>query len=317
MSHIDWITPKLTQITEQQVLLLREVEKLQSNVSRLSASEGASQRRHTTAEVMTAEGYRRSLQGRAASMPMAPGHVDPTNELGLLKQYVANLHQKHHQGMVALQEIVDGTQQSVHELYLKQAELEDAVETCRLQRQKTPLPSSAPSEEGSAGVTPAQLERRLREVILDIKWGLLDAVKEVSPREATEDDEEEGDYYANKSHVRERQFLATPPSALATDFSQKFQLLALSTTPLQQTTQKAISTNSEAVDEIIANVDEAIKNILSRIEVLEVYSPHQQSVAARPPLLGLELEDLRDTDGVRTYGKLVFGKGFSRDPGGG
>lgn len=38
--------------------------------------------------------------------------------------------------------------------------------------------------------------------------------------------------------------------------------------------------------------DDALHDVRSRVEVLEVYAPHHHAVASRPPLLGVELEDV-------------------------
>lgn len=46
------------------------------------------------------------------------------------------------------------------------------------------------------------------------------------------------------------------------------------------------------------SLEEDVEELKSRVEVLEVYAPHHRAVAARPPLLGLELSDEKGV-GVR------------------
>ncbi|KPA82917.1 hypothetical protein ABB37_02669 [Leptomonas pyrrhocoris] len=40
------------------------------------------------------------------------------------------------------------------------------------------------------------------------------------------------------------------------------------------------------------HADEQLRDVAARLEVLEVYAPHRYAVAARPPVLGVELEDV-------------------------
>ncbi|KAK7197950.1 hypothetical protein NESM_000749700 [Novymonas esmeraldas] len=43
-----------------------------------------------------------------------------------------------------------------------------------------------------------------------------------------------------------------------------------------------------------ARTDDELHDVRARLEVLEVYAPHRYAVTARPPLLGVELEDVRE-----------------------
>lgn len=66
----------------------------------------------------------------------------------------------------------------------------------------------------------------------------------------------------------------------------------------------------------LSDIEKQLHDALSRLEVLEVYAPHQYAVATRPPLLGLELEDVvTPREGVRVvsvyHGYLADHAGIS------
>jgi hypothetical protein len=167
------------------------------------------------------------------------------------------------------------------------APVQEGTDARPISRKRPETPSVAPPAAVTHWLHSAleQRERQWQRVLEDVHAALATTQKSNCERSPPSS----GDATSAGLHDATLAAAPSPPPDRAWFAHSIEELLRLCQADAQQSTK--------ALDDVVKRIqhaDDELRDVVARLEVLEVYAPHRYAVAAAPPVLGVELEDVEE-----------------------